>query len=391
MDANRVLVVAALGTSQTLAWASSYYLVAILADPIAADLAVSSTSVFAAFSASLLVAAVVGPRVGRTIDAYGGRGVLAFSNLLFAAGLGLLGIAPSGAAMWAAWLVIGAAMGVGLYDAAFATLGRIYGADARHAITGITLLAGFASTVGWPLTAWGLDALGWRGTCLAWAAAHLALGLPLNVFAIPRARMLTAAGSPTASQPVGFDRKMWLLAYAFAAGWMIAAAMAAHLPRLLEATGATPAQALIAAALLGPSQVAARLFDAALLGRQHPLVAARLCTLGHPIGVAVLWLSAGTLPWAFTALHGAGQGIYTIARGTVPLAIFGPEGYGYRLGLLGAPTRIAQAAGPLAFGVLLDRFGAGVLVVTTAMSLSALLAFSLVQTGRPDETRPPPI
>lgn len=144
----------------------------------------SQTGVFAAFSASLLVSAVLGPRVGRTIDRFGGREVLSVSNLLFAGGLGLLAISQSMPMpmpmLWLGWLVIGAAMGLGLYDAAFATLGRVCGTTARSAITGITLIASFASTVGWPSTACGDVALGWRGTCAAWAIAHIVFGIPLN-------------------------------------------------------------------------------------------------------------------------------------------------------------------------------------------------------------------
>ena len=180
-------VIVVLGTTQTLAWASSYYLPAILADRIADELGISSTWFFAAFSGSLVVAAMVGPRVGRTVDAIGGREVLAASNVVIAAGLAALAFAHSQTMLWLAWLVLGVGMGVGLYDTAFATLGRIYGTDARSAITGITLVAGFASTVGWPLTAWGASELGWRETCLAWSAAHLLLGLPLNYFSAAEA------------------------------------------------------------------------------------------------------------------------------------------------------------------------------------------------------------
>src|SRR5262245_63008579 len=160
---NRLAVILLLGITQTLGWASSFYLPAILGDRIANDLEVSSTWFFAAFSGALVVSALVGPRVGRTVDAMGGREVLAVSNVILA------------------WLVLGLGMGIGLYDTAFAALGRIYGLEARSAITGITLLAGFASTVGWPLTAWGASVLGWRETCLAWAVAHIVVGLPLNL------------------------------------------------------------------------------------------------------------------------------------------------------------------------------------------------------------------
>src|SRR6202161_822323 len=185
MTGREFRLIAALGTTQTLAWASSYYLPAILADPIARDLGVSSNWIFAAFSGALVISALLGPRVGRQIDLVGGRSVLSLSNLTLAAGLALLGISGSIPVLIAAWLLLGVGMGCGLYDAAFAALGRIYGDAARGSITGITLLAGFASTVGWPLTAWGLDTIGWRDTCFAWALAHILISLPINLFMLP--------------------------------------------------------------------------------------------------------------------------------------------------------------------------------------------------------------
>src|SRR5439155_4693578 len=145
----------------------------------------SSNWIFAAFTASLVISALLGPRVGRQIDLVGGRQVLSISNLTLAAGLALLGLTHSITLLVAAWLLLGIGMGFGLYDAAFGALGRIYGNAARGAITGITLIAGFASTVGWPLTAWGLESIGWRDTCFACAAAHLLIGLPINFLMLP--------------------------------------------------------------------------------------------------------------------------------------------------------------------------------------------------------------
>lgn len=375
---SRFWTVAILGTTQTLAWASSYYLVAILADPMARDLAITPTNIFAAFSVSLLLAAVLGPRIGRSIDQLGGRGVLAVSNLIFALGLVLLAIAPSPWVLWAGWLVMGAGMGFGLYDAAFGTLGRIFGDAARRPITGITLIAGFASTVGWPLTTWGDATIGWRMTCAAWACAHIVLGLPLNLL-LPRIRRAASDAVNAAKPHIPMDRAMWLLGFAFAAGWVVSTAMAAHLPRLLEAAGATTTQAIVAGALIGPAQVAARVVEASVLSRFHPLISARLSTVLHPIGAGALILGGGIVAMPFALLHGAGNGILTIARGTVPLAVFGPSNYGYRLGLLGAPARIAQAAAPLAFGFLIDVFGSGALVVSAALCLAALAALLMVK------------
>jgi predicted MFS family arabinose efflux permease len=378
----RLAIIIVLGTTQTLAWASSYYLPAILADRIAADIGISSTWFFAAFSSSLVISALIGPRVGRTIDAIGGREVLVVSNIVIAAGLVALAVAHSQTVLWLAWLILGVGMGLGLYDTAFATLGRIYGSSARSAITGITLIAGFASTVGWPLTAWGASELGWRETCLAWAAAHVLIGLPLNRFLLPKPDNIVVSTAADTKPHIPLDRAMIVLGFAFAASWMVVAAMAVHLPRLLETAGATSVQAVAAGALIGPAQVGARIVEASLLERFHPLVSARLSVLLHPIGAGVLAVfGAGAASGAFAVFHGAGSGILTIARGTVPLAMFGPDNYGYRLGLLGAPSRIAMAAAPLLFGVLIERYGASVLVFSSALSLAALLGLCTLRAG----------
>lgn len=320
----------------------------------------------------------LGPRVGRTIDAFGGRGVLSASNIAMAAGLVMLGRAQSPWAMVIAWIPLGIGMGLGLYDAAFAALGRIYGSEARSSITGITLLAGFASTIGWPLSAWGLVAVGWRDTCFLWAAAHIVIALPLNFFLLPKTKA-GAAGSSEGKPHIAMDRNMWLLAAAFALAWTVTGAMAAHLPRLLEVGGASVAVAILAGTLIGPAQVAARILEATLLSRSHPLLSARLATVTHPIGAVVVGVFGAGLPsLAFAALHGFGNGILTIARGTVPLAIYGPKNYGYRLGLLGAPARIAQALAPFVFGFLVDRWGSGALYLSSALCAAALVALLLV-------------
>jgi predicted MFS family arabinose efflux permease len=379
MTGREFRLIAALGTTQTLAWASSYYLPAILADPIARDLGVSSNWIFAAFSGALVISALLGPRVGRQIDLVGGRSVLSISNLTLAAGLALLGVSGSIPILIAAWLLLGVGMGCGLYDAAFAALGRIYGDAARGSITGITLLAGFASTVGWPLTAWGLETIGWRDTCFAWALAHILIGLPINLFILPAVKGAKAAVAASIKPDIPIDRTMVLLAFAFAAAWTVTGAMAAHLPRILEAAGATSLQAVTAGALIGPAQVAARIVEASFLSRYHPLVSTRLACLTHPIGAAILALAGGGAASVFAIFHGAGNGILTIARGTLPLAIFGPQNYGYRLGIIGAPARMAQAAAPLAFGLLIEAMGSRVLIVSSALSLAALVALFLLR------------
>src|SRR5882757_258161 len=381
MRARPLPIILALGTTQTLAWASSYYLPAILADPIARDLGISSNWFFAAFSASLVISGLLGPRVGRQIDLVGGRQVLSASNLILAAGLALLGASGSIWTMSVAWLLLGIGMGLGLYDAAFGALGRIYGGDARASITGITLIAGFASTVGWPLSSLGLETVGWRETCYAWAIAHVVIGLPLNLL-LPRTERVAPSEGPPVKPHIPIDRTMVVLSFAFAAAWTVTSAMAAHLPRIVEAFGATPAQAVFAGMMIGPAQVGARVLEAGLLSRFHPLVSTRLACMTHPIGACVIGLFGGGVAAAFTLLHGAGNGILTIARGTLPLAIFGSENYAYRLGLIGAPSRICQALAPLGFGLLIEPMGRGVVIVSSLLSLSALVVLLLLPRAR---------
>ncbi len=428
--AGRTRVVASLGTAQTLAWASSYYLPAVLAAPMAAELGLSESSVFALFSLALLVSAAVGPSAGAAIDRHGGRPVLMGTNVLFAAGLVALGLAQGVWGLAAGWLILGVAMGSGLYEAAFASLVRLYGRDSRNVITGITLVAGFASTVGWPLSALMDNHWGWRGACFGWAALHLVLGLTLNA-SLPRVRQLptslapmhsgAAVASPRATATTQVDpgwtvgagpsatasgasatadavlpdvaaapnhaddagspltpaerrRAEWILASVFAFAWFISTAMAAHLPRLLQAGGVSLAVAVGVSALVGPAQVAGRLLEFGFLRKLHPLLSARLAALGHPIGVAVLLLVGPPAALVFALLHGAGNGILTIAKGTLPLALFGAQGYGARQGLLMMPSRVTQAFAPWVFGVGMERWGIGALYGSAALGLLAFVA-----------------
>jgi MFS family permease len=379
--APRWRVVSALGVTQTLAWGSTYYLTAVFADPVSAGLHLSRTWFFGVFSAALLLSGLLGPMAGRMIDRYGGRDVLAATNLIFAAGLGLLSLAIGPVSLALAWLVIGAGMGFGLYEAAFATVAGLYGREARNAITGITLFAGFASTVGWPLSAFFIDTLGWRGACLAWAALHLVVGLPLNRLLVPKVPP-AAHGQDAPPEPMSGAAPwtMIVLAGVFGATWFVSTALAAHLPRLLEALGATSTAAVAAGALVGPAQVVARVTEFTFLRRASPMLCARLATALHPIGAILLALIGAPAAVPFVLLHGGGNGLLTIARGTLPLALFGPAGYGLRTGLLAAPARILQGAAPLVFGLVLDHGGPIVfLVLTGVLTGISLLALLLLK------------
>jgi MFS family permease len=394
--------VLALGTAQTLAWASSYYLPAMLATPMSRDLGISRPTVFAVFSMALMVSAFTGPAAGRLIDRQGGRRVLLASNALFVLGLLGLGQAQGLVSLALAWGLLGVAMGCGLYDAAFAALVRLYGQNpqqARQSITGITLIAGFASTVGWPLTTLLEAQWGWRGACYAWAALHVLIGLPLNALlpragphAVPQAvaqpagaappdaagaRSALASGDAAAAAP---RHTAALLALLFSTLGFVSTAMAAHLPGLVQAAGATLAVAVLAGSLIGPVQVAARVFEFSVLQRYSALVSARAAALTHPLGALVLLVFGPLAALPFAVLHGTGNGLLTIVRGTLPLALFGAQGYGARQGWIALPGRILGGLSPWLFGLALERYGARALWLSSGMCLTAfacLLALRL--------------
>jgi predicted MFS family arabinose efflux permease len=385
---NRTAVVLALGTSETLAWGTTYYLPAILAAPIARDLGIPTSWIFGCFSGALLIWAAIGPSIGRRIDRYGGRGVLATSNLVFAAGLVTLGFSHGMVGLIVAWALLGFGMGAGLYDAAFAALTSMYGRSARGPITGITLLAGLASTICWPMTA-ALDAeFGWRTACFIWAAVHLAVCLPLNLMlggpGEHAPKTATAAAAP--QEMPGQRRTMFLLAFVFAACSLVTGAFAANLPRLLESFGASATAAIAAAALVGPAQVGARLAEFGLMRKAHPLWSARFATATLPVAAMVLALM-GTGPVAiatFCIIYGSGNGLLSIVRGTLPLEIFGPAGYGFRSGLIGAPARITQAIGPFVFSMILDGSGpAMALAAASVASLAAVVGLMMIRAATP--------
>ena len=359
----RIAVVSAIGTAQILAWGSSYYLTAVLAGPVAADTGWSMAWIVGGLSLGFLVSGLVSPRVGRLIDAHGGRPVLAASAVLLACGLLTLGLAPTLPMFVGGWLVIGLGMGAGLYDPAFSTLGRLYGDAARSAITHVTLFGGFASTVCWPLSAFLVDHLGWRGACLTYAAVHVGVVLPLYVFGVPReAPRVRHPAMPASNVAVGQVRPeqrpaFVLLAAGFTLAAVVMTVISVHLLTLLQSQSLALAAAVGLGALIGPSQVGARVLEMAFGRKAHPVWSLLASAILVAVGLAMLVGAPGAAA-AGIVLYGAGSGIRSIARGTVPLALFGREGYAVLMGRIAMPTLIAQAALPSIGAWLLGAFGA---------------------------------
>ncbi len=382
--AARRWLIARVGFAQLVAFGSTYYLPAVLAQSVARDLGVPAAASFAGLSAALVVSGFLGPAVGRYVDRHGGRLPLTLSNLVFAAGLAIHAAAQGPVVLGLAWLVMGVGMALGYYETAFAALARLYGASARGQIAGVTLIAGLTSTVSWPLTAW-MDAhVGWRLACLIWAAVNLIVALPLNL-SVPKP---TGARTPLADRDEEPDeagsskRAMIALAVMYAATSFVASGLSSTLPTVLGHVGIDATTAIWASTLLGPAQVVGRLAEVGWLGRYHPIVSASVACAFLPLGVAAfaIWGPGGVA--AFAILFGIGNGLLTIARGTLPLALFGPRGYGRRVGVLTAPSRVTGAVAPLLMGLMTDAIGAAGLVVAAALNVVGLVALAFIRRER---------
>lgn len=370
----------ALGLSQLLCWGVSYYLAALFAFPVAAETGWTPALVYGGFSAAIVVMGLVSGLVGRAIDRWGGRPVMTAGSCLMA--LAILGLALSHGllAYYAAWLCLGLAMRMSLYDAAFAALARIGGGEARRPISQITLLGGLASSALWPVGQALIDAVGWRGALVAYAGLAL-LTAPLHLLIPSDRHDPERAGGPSVVAPLARTRGDQLVSGTlFAAGLMLttflASAMSAHQIGILTGLGLATGVAVWVSTLRGVGQSAARLCEILFGRRLDPLALGVLATALTPIGFLFAYWGgvSAAAALAFSVLFGAGNGLTTIVRGTQPLVLFDPAIYGSLVGRLVGPSFFVSAAAPVTVALVIDRWGeVAAIHLSMAVGLGALL------------------
>ncbi|MGE4299214.1 MAG: MFS transporter [Desulfovibrionaceae bacterium] len=368
-----------IGLSQLIGWGVTYYAMGVFGEYMSAEFGWGRTLVYGGFSAALVVMGLVSPLVGRCIDRWGGRMVMTVGSLL--AALGCAGIAASHGmpAYYASWACLGLAMRAMLYDAAFAALTRIGGAEARRPMAQITLLGGLASTCLWPLGHALAEALGWRGALLAYAGLALAtvplhLTLPTGRAPAPDAPATGDASPLHAPRHVHrLNSVLYALIIALATG--LSSAMSAHVIGLLQGLGLTVALAVSMATLLGIGQSLARLSVVLFRSRAHPVNLTLAATMVLPVCFMV-GLDTDTAPLAavFVFTYGVGNGILSITRGTLPLVLFDLAGYGTLVGKLLVPSFFVCAASPLVFARVIEQYGARGALTVALCAASIILA-----------------
>jgi MFS family permease len=347
---------------------------AVMANPIAAETGWSQQWIYGALSTGILVSGLLSPLAGRIIARTGGRLLLALSGVVMAVGLVIMAYSVTLPLFLFAWVIIGIGMAMGLYDALFATLGTCYGGKARSAITSITLISGFCTTLVWPGTALLIHGFGWRDATLIIAAMMVVCVLPAYLFAIP-ANHAKQPVKRRSREPASAEIEpalFWLLCAIFTLASVIMTAISVQLIALLQATGHTLTSALAISAVMGPCQVGSRLVDIAFK-RSHPirttffsvgLVAAGLLLLAIFPQMALLSM----------VLYGAGNGLRAIVRGTLPLVMVKPESYAIVVGKMARPALMGQALTPLIGGYVFERMGAP----ATLWLLCTLAIFNVV-------------
>jgi MFS family permease len=367
-----------LAVTQIVSWGTLYYAFTILAAGMQRELGLAPELVFGAFSWSLLAAGLAAPPVGILLDRYGGRYVMALGSFVCAIGLAVLSRAGGVVSLYIAWSLIGIAMALTLYEAAFATINRKYETGSRQAISTLTLFGGFASTLFWPLTAELNTAIGWRDTYMCYAIAQILLCMPLHLWLGTDPVRQRPCGDRAGGQGHTLEQALrhpafWALALAFSANTFIFSAMSVHLIPLLERLGLSLSTAVLLASLIGPMQVAGRVGEMTLGRNTSPQTVGILTFAMLPAALLVLTLF-GSSAWTvalFCMLYGVSNGILTIVRGSIPQALFGRENYGAIAGAMAGPSLLSKAAGPFAAAALLRPEG------ETTTFLAVLLAVSI--------------
>jgi predicted MFS family arabinose efflux permease len=363
---SRNLWVGAMSFAQLISWGSLYYTFSLLMPVIELDLGANRVEVSGAFSAALLASGLAGLMVGRLIDQGRARAVMSIGSV--AAGLLLIAHSriSSVVGLYAVWIGLGIAMACILYEPVFTVLIRRWPKDYRRSLIAMTFLGGLASTVFIPLSAWMIDRLGWRETCLVLAAMHVFLCLPIHFWMLrdePPARrdvVRDAASASASNGTLASVRELatspaFLLITVFSFVFMgLSAALSAHMVPLLRERGLPATWAVAVPASIGVMQVIGRLVLFIFEGRIDPKKLDLIIPLLMPLSLLLLLAGGGSTgaALAFAACFGVGNGLITIVKATAIAAYVSRDRVAVLSGLQTLPGAVARACGPIMLAAL---------------------------------------
>jgi MFS family permease len=366
----------ALGLTQIIGYGTLYYSFSILAPDMARGLDWSSEWIFGALSAALLIGGLAAPAMGKWIDRFGAGRVMTAGSAIAATALAACAFAPGKITFVAALIAIETASNLVQYGAAFALLVQIRPRIAQRSITYLTLIAGFASTIFWPITTVLHEHMSWQSVYLIFAALNLVVCLPIHAW-------LSHSVSKTRRREVGEAAKrvepslqpsvrtpaFILMVTGFALESLVNAAVLVHMVPVMFALG-LGAMAVIVSTLFGPSQVLSRFINMVFGGGLSQLTLALISAVLLPVALVILITTAPSVPGAlvFAIVFGLGSGLSSIVQGTLPLALFGSEGYGKRQGQILSVRLAISSTAPFALALMMENIG-----VKWSLSVAALL------------------
>jgi hypothetical protein len=376
-----------LGLIQILGWGSTYYAPALAAPLIAADRGWSLTFAVSGVTIGLVVAGLCSPVSTRLVQRFGGHIAIAVGALITAIGLAALAFADNEVTYVGVWIWLGIGMSLVLSDPSYVALAKIFGGRARKPMVLISMMAGLAGSISWLSTYLLMQQGSWRTPFLLYAAVFGLLAAPLVALMLPRpdGPQQKKAEPSLPEHTEGWAPRgapLWLQFVGFAAYAFTISATLTHFIPMTERSGIDPGMAVAVAMLLGPMQLAVRLFELLFGQRFHPLFITRFAVMTFLVGFAIV-LAAGfsvSTTILFVVLMGAANGVMTIARGVLPLALFGHEGYPHAAGYLAFANLGAQAAGPLVLAVIIERgsdFTA--LAVLAGFITTAIVCFAILR------------
>lgn len=353
----------ALGMTQIIGYGTLYYSFSILAPGIAIDLGVAVEWIYGCISLALLAGGLISPWAGGLADRLGAGRVMSAGSIGAAAALAVCGLASSTIAFLAGMVLVELASAFVLYSTAFAFLAQTTGTRAQPSITYLTLIAGFASTIFWPLTTWLLQTMDWQQVYLLFAGLNLVVCLPLHLWLSRFARIVAARPIETVATKTPMivdngDLVFILIVLGFSLAGFVSAATLFHMVPMLGVLGLGTVGVWVAS-LLGPAQVASRLINMGF-GQDLPAtVLAVVSAITMPLALGTLALSAPSTAGAilFAIIFGLGSGLFSIVSGTLPLAIFGKAGFGKRMGWIGMGRLGLSSLAPFALSVALGAIG----------------------------------